>query len=83
MNDWVKEWVNMPEYVNEEQPKPEITATFKFRNEQDYLLFKEKETAEKLANNIAIKGGTTEAALNQFKNNKILHRIFKKVVKAA
>ena len=33
MNDWVKEWVNMPEYVNEEQPKPEITATFKFRNE--------------------------------------------------
>ena len=42
MNDWVKEWVNMPEYVNEEQPKPEITATFKFRNEQDYLLFKEK-----------------------------------------
>ena len=48
-----------------------------------HLLFTEKETAEKLANNIAIKGGTTEAALNQFKNNKILHRIFKKVVKAA
>ena len=48
-----------------------------------HLLFAEKKTAEKLAINIAIKGGTTEAALNQFKNNKILHRTFKKVVKAA
>ena len=48
-----------------------------------HLLFAEKESADVLANNIAIKGGTTEAALNQFKNNKILHRTFKKVVKAA
>ena len=48
-----------------------------------HLLFTEKESADVLANNIAIKGGTTEAALNQFKNNKVLHRTFKKVVKAA
>jgi len=48
-----------------------------------HLLFADKITAAELANNIAIKGGTTEAALNQFKNKKILHRTFKKVVKAA
>ena len=42
MNNWNDEWVNMPEYVNENQPKPEITATFKFRNEKDFLEFKEK-----------------------------------------
>ena len=48
-----------------------------------HLLFADKITADRLASNIAIKGGTTEAALNQFKNNKILHRTFKKVVKAA
>ena len=47
------------------------------------LLFTEKESAYVLANNIAVKGGTTEAALNQFKNKKILHRTFKKAVKAA
>ena len=39
-NIWEKEWFNMPEYVNEKQKKPEITATFKFRNENDYLNFK-------------------------------------------
>ncbi|SVD33739.1 uncharacterized protein METZ01_LOCUS386593, partial [marine metagenome] len=48
-----------------------------------HLLFTEKETAEELAKNIAIKGGTTEAALNQFNNNKILHKTFNKVIKAA
>ena len=48
-----------------------------------HLLLADKITAEELANNIAIKGGTTEAALNQFKNKKTLHRTFKKVVKAA
>ena len=47
------------------------------------LLLTENETAKSLANKIAIKGGTTEAGLNQFKNNKILHNTFKKVVKAA
>ena len=48
-----------------------------------HLLLSNNITAEGLVNNIAIKGGTTEAALNQFKNKKILHRTFKKVVKAA
>jgi pyrroline-5-carboxylate reductase len=48
-----------------------------------HLLFNESLTAQKLANKIAIKGGTTEAGLNQFKRNKILHNVFKKVVEAA
>jgi pyrroline-5-carboxylate reductase len=48
-----------------------------------HLLFNENLTAEKLANKIAVKGGTTEAGLNQFKKNKILHNSFKKVVEAA
>ena len=47
------------------------------------LLLKEKQSASILANNIAVKGGTTEAGLNIFKNKKTLHEIFKKVVKAA
>ena len=48
-----------------------------------HLLLSESLTAEKLANKIAIKGGTTEAGLDQFKKNKILHNVFKKVVEAA
>ena len=48
-----------------------------------HLLFHENLSAEKLANKIAIKSGTTEAGLNQFKKNKTLHNVFKKVVKAA
>jgi pyrroline-5-carboxylate reductase len=47
------------------------------------LLYNEKDSARILANKIAIKGGTTEAGINQFKNKKILHNTFKKVVKAA
>ena len=31
----------MPEYNNVKQKDPVITATFKFRNEKDYLKFKE------------------------------------------
>jgi hypothetical protein len=38
-NDWREEWVGMPEYNNVYQPEPEITATFKFRNEEDFLTF--------------------------------------------
>ena len=34
--DWEKEWVGMPECNNVKQPKPEITATFKFRNEKNF-----------------------------------------------
>ena len=47
------------------------------------LLLKEKKDASILASNIAVKGGTTEAGLREFKNKKILHKIFKKVVFAA
>ena len=42
LNDWKNEWVNMPEYNNINQPPPEITAKFKFRNYDDYEMFKEK-----------------------------------------
>lgn len=38
-NDWQKEWVGMPEYNNEERKPPVITATFKFRSEEDFELF--------------------------------------------
>lgn len=38
---WQKEWVEMPEYNNIDEPDPLITATFKFRNEEDFLKFKE------------------------------------------
>jgi pyrroline-5-carboxylate reductase len=47
------------------------------------LLFHEKQTAEILSKNIAVKGGTTEAGLNEFNKNKKLHKMFIKVVKAA
>ena len=39
-NDWEKEWVGMPEYNNIKEPKPKITATFKFRNNEDFEVFK-------------------------------------------
>jgi len=42
VNTWKKEWVEMPEYNNVKQPEPKITATFKFRNDNDYEIFKEK-----------------------------------------
>ena len=47
------------------------------------LLLKEKKEAYILANNIAVKGGTTEAGLNKLRNKKVLHEAFKKAVKAA
>ena len=38
--NYEKEWINMPSYNNDtSKNKPEITATFKFRNKQDYLNF--------------------------------------------
>ena len=40
-NDWEKDWIGMPEYNNTQQNPPEITATFKFRTEKDYLKFKD------------------------------------------
>lgn len=36
-----REWIGMPEYISTTMPEPEITATFKFRNEKDYEFFKE------------------------------------------
>jgi hypothetical protein len=42
VNNWQNEWVNMPEYNNVKQDKPKITATFKFRNNYDYEIFKNK-----------------------------------------
>lgn len=32
-------WVDMPEYNNVKESPPEITALFKFRSEEDFLLF--------------------------------------------
>ena len=40
-NSWEEEWLQMPEYNNIKQLEPLITATFKFRTEQDFLKFKE------------------------------------------
>ena len=37
---WKKEWQDMPEYNNVNEPPPLITATFKFKSEQDFLKFK-------------------------------------------
>ena len=47
------------------------------------LLLIENKEASTLAKNIAVKGGTTEAGLNEFKNKKILNKIFNKAVKSA
>ena len=47
------------------------------------LLLKENKEALILANNIAVKGGTTEAGLNQFRDKKVLHKTFVKVINAA
>ena len=38
-NDWKEEYNDMPEYNNVKQDEPFITATFKFRNEDDFLKF--------------------------------------------
>ena len=38
-NNWKDEWDGMPEYENHHQQEPEIVATFKFRNEDDFLMF--------------------------------------------
>lgn len=38
-NNWVDEWVGMPEYDNKQVDEPFITATFKFRNQEDFDTF--------------------------------------------
>jgi hypothetical protein len=35
-NFWESEWIGMPEYSNILEPEPFITATFKFRNQEDF-----------------------------------------------
>ena len=41
INSWEEEWVGMPEYNNNKQEEPLITAKFKFKTEKDYLKFKD------------------------------------------
>lgn len=40
-HDWRDEWIGMPEYNNSKPVPPEITATFKFRNKEDFDSFME------------------------------------------
>ena len=47
------------------------------------LLINNSKSAEKLTNDIAIKGGTTEAAIRFFKKNNQLKNMINKAVKAA
>ena len=47
------------------------------------LLINNSKSAEKLANDIAIKGGTTEAAIRFFKKDNQLKNMINKAVKAA
>ena len=47
------------------------------------LLVSDNKSAEKLAQNIAIKGGTTEAAIKIFKKDNQLKKIINRAVKAA
>ena len=35
-------WEGMPEFTQHEEPDPVITATFKFRTEEDFDVFKKK-----------------------------------------
>lgn len=37
--EWQKEWEGMPSYNNKKQKEPFITATFKFRNQEDFDFF--------------------------------------------
>ena len=47
------------------------------------LLLKNNNSALKLAQNIAVSGGTTEAAFKIFLDKKILHKTFEKAINAA
>jgi hypothetical protein len=59
--DWQDEWVGMPEYDNDKPQPPEITATFKFRNSEDFDRFVEVVKSE-LYNDVRVFDG------NQIKN---------------
>lgn len=36
INNWQEHYIGMPEYNNVKQLEPAITATFKFRNQEDF-----------------------------------------------
>lgn len=38
-NNWKDHWIAMPEYDNVKKDDPFITATFKFRNQEDFDQF--------------------------------------------
>tara|TARA_R110000868_G_scaffold94290_1_gene260247 strand:+ start:140 stop:427 length:288 start_codon:yes stop_codon:yes gene_type:complete len=38
-HDWRDEWLDMPEYNNIKPIPPQVIATFKFRNQEDFELF--------------------------------------------
>jgi hypothetical protein len=38
-NHWQEHYIDMPEYNNVKQDEPFITATFKFRNQEDFNNF--------------------------------------------
>jgi len=40
-HDWRDEWIGMPEYNNHKPIPPQILATFKFRNKEDFDRFME------------------------------------------
>lgn len=40
-HNWKDEWVGMPEYNNHKPIEPEVLATFKFRNKDDFDRFME------------------------------------------
>lgn len=48
-NKWQEEWVGMPEYNNIPDTPPLITATFKFRTQEDFEFF--KDTLQKILYN--------------------------------
>jgi len=54
--EWEEEWRGMPEYNNEKQKDPFITATFKFKNQEDFDYFN-KFLRENLYNNVKVFDG--------------------------
>lgn len=55
-NNWLDEWDSMPEYNNPKPLPPQITVTFKFRNDEDFIVFMDV-VKEKLFNNERVISG--------------------------
>jgi len=66
--------------LNEKDSQELVYQTFVGSTE---LLLKNKNSALKLAQNIAVSGGTTEAAFKIFLDKKILHKTFERAINAA